>query len=119
MKSERLVLIVGDHNAHINTMAERVRDLGHSTVRMKSLDEAINLALERHITFAVAILEVPSDDYSVTRGYAPGFGLVLAKEERSQSLVHEDGSTIEYSERAQFALRSTEPVPLPVPAASE
>ncbi len=54
MKSEQPVLIVGDHNAHINTMAERVRDLGHSTVRMKSLDEAINLALERHITFAVA-----------------------------------------------------------------
>ena len=60
MKSEQPVLIVGDHNAHINTMAERVRDLGHSTVRMKSLDEAINLALERHINFAVAILEVPS-----------------------------------------------------------
>ena len=36
-------------------------------------------------------MEVPSGDYSVTRGYAPGFGLVLAKEERSQSLVHEDG----------------------------
>ena len=64
-------------------------------------------------------MDVPSDDCSVTRGYAPGFGLVLAKEERSQSLVHEDGSTIEYSERAQFALRSTEPVPPPVPAASE
>jgi len=64
-------------------------------------------------------MEVPFDDDSVTRGYAPGFGLVRAREERSQSLVHEDGSTIEYSERAQFALRSTEPVPPPVPAASE
>lgn len=36
-------------------------------------------------------MEVPSGDCSVTRGYAPGFGLVLAKEERSQSPVHEDG----------------------------
>ena len=62
-------------------------------------------------------MEVPSDDYSLTKGYAPGFGLVLAKGERSQTLVHEVAWTIEYSERAQFALRLSEPVPPPVPAA--
>lgn len=64
-------------------------------------------------------MEVPSGDYSVTQWYAPGVGLVLAKERRSRTLVHEDGSKIEYGERAQFALRSTEPGNAPVPAASE
>lgn len=64
-------------------------------------------------------MEVPSGDYTVTQWYAPGVGLVLAKEERSQTLIREDGSTMEYSERSQFALRSAEPGTAQVPAASE
>ncbi|MFT5441213.1 MAG: hypothetical protein ACI8W3_000253 [Myxococcota bacterium] len=51
-------------------------------------------------------MEVPSGDITVTTWYAPGVGLVLAKEERSQVLLMEDGTSIEYSERSQFALRS-------------
>lgn len=51
-------------------------------------------------------MEVPSGDITVTTWYAPGVGLVLAKEERSQLLLLEDGTSIEYSERSQFALRS-------------
>lgn len=53
-------------------------------------------------------MEVPDGDITVTRWYAPGHGLVLAKEERNQTLVLEDGSTMDYSERTQFALRSTD-----------
>ncbi len=53
-------------------------------------------------------MEVPSGDITVTRWYAPGHGLVLAKEERSQTVVLEDGTTMDYSERTQFALRSSD-----------
>ena len=64
-------------------------------------------------------MEVPSGDYTVTQWYAPGMGLVLAKEELRQTLVRGDGSSMEYSERNQFALRSVEPADAQVPAASE
>ena len=53
-------------------------------------------------------MEVPSGDVTLTRWYAPGHGLVLAKEERNQVVVLEDGTQIEYSERTRFALRSAE-----------
>ena len=53
-------------------------------------------------------MEVPSGEVSVTRWYAPGHGLVLAKEVRSQKLVLEDGTEMDYSERTQYALRSAE-----------
>lgn len=64
-------------------------------------------------------MEVPSGDYTVTQWYAPDIGLVLAKEELRQTLVRGDGSSMEYSERNQFALRSVEPADAQVPAASE
>lgn len=64
-------------------------------------------------------MEVPTGDVTLTRWYAPGVGLVLAKEERSQTLVFEDGTRMEYSERTQFALRSTDTVATAVPAAGE
>ncbi|MDP6979798.1 MAG: hypothetical protein QF570_14520 [Myxococcota bacterium] len=53
-------------------------------------------------------MEVPSGDVTITRWYAPGAGLVLAKEERNQTFVLEDGTQMNYSERTQFALRSAE-----------
>ena len=44
----------------------------------------------------------------MTIWYAPGVGRVLAKEVLSQTVILEDGATLEYSERTQFALRSNE-----------
>ncbi|MBW2723681.1 MAG: hypothetical protein JRE71_04780 [Deltaproteobacteria bacterium] len=64
-------------------------------------------------------MEVPSGDFSVTQWYAPGVGLVLAKEEISQTLVLEDGKSMDYSERSQFALRSTESTTAAAPASGE
>lgn len=64
-------------------------------------------------------MEVPSGDFSVTRWYAPGIGLVLAKEEFSQILVLEDGTQMDYSERTQFALRSTKSPGAAAPASGE
>lgn len=64
-------------------------------------------------------MEVPSGDFTVTRWYAPGIGLVLAKEEFSQILVLEDGTQMDYSERTQFALRSTESPGAAAPAPGE
>jgi hypothetical protein len=61
-------------------------------------------------------MEVPTGDFSLTQWYAPGVGLVLAKQEISQTLVLEDGKSMEYSERAQFALRSTELASAAAPA---
>lgn len=61
-------------------------------------------------------MEVPSGDYSVTQWYAPGVGLVLAKEEISQTLILEDGRSMNYSERTQFALRSSESAAAAAPA---
>ncbi len=64
-------------------------------------------------------MEVPSGDITITRWYAPGAGLVLAKEERSQTLVLEDGTQMNYSERTQFALRSAETETAVTPAAPQ
>lgn len=64
-------------------------------------------------------MEVPTGDLTLTEWYAPGVGLVLAKEERSQTLVFEDGTSMEYSERTQFALRSTDSAVAAVPASVE
>ncbi len=64
-------------------------------------------------------IEVPSGDFSVTEWYAPGVGRVLVKEKLEQMLVLEDGSTVEYSERTQFALRSFVLPSAAVPAAGE
>jgi hypothetical protein len=64
-------------------------------------------------------MEVPTGEVTLTEWYAPGVGLVLAKEERSQTLVFEDGTRMEYSERTQFALRSTDSPATAVPAAGE
>lgn len=64
-------------------------------------------------------MEVPSGDFTITEWYAPGVGLVLAKEEFSQILVLEDGTSMDYSERTQFALRSTEPAAAAAPAVGE
>lgn len=60
MRSERSIVVVGDHNAHMSTMVDRVRDLGHRTVRLKTLEEAIDFSGEHNLTFAAAILEVPT-----------------------------------------------------------
>ncbi|MCH7598357.1 MAG: hypothetical protein IH973_01260 [Myxococcales bacterium] len=64
-------------------------------------------------------MEVPSGDFTLTEWYAPGVGLVLAKEQRTQTLVFEDGTRVEYSERTQFALRSTDSALAAVPAADD
>lgn len=64
-------------------------------------------------------MEVPTGDYSITQWYAPGVGLVLAKEEINQTLVFEDGRSMDYSERTQFALRSTESPAAAAPAAGQ
>jgi len=53
-------------------------------------------------------MEVPEGTFSMTEWFAPGVGLVLTKEELSQVIVLEDGSRLDYSERTQFALRSSE-----------
>jgi len=53
-------------------------------------------------------MEVPEGSFTATEWYAPGVGPVLIKEELTQTIVLEDGTTLEYSERTQFALRSTE-----------
>ena len=60
MKSKASVLVVGDYNAHMSTLAERVRDLGHSILRLKTLEEAIDVATERKVEFDAALIEVPS-----------------------------------------------------------
>lgn len=64
-------------------------------------------------------IEVPTGDFTLTEWYAPGVGLVLAKKELKQTFVFEDGTSMEYSERTQFALRSTDEAVSPVPAAAE
>jgi hypothetical protein len=51
-------------------------------------------------------IEIPSGVLVITEWYAPGVGKVLAKEEISQTMVLADGSTLDYSERTQFALSS-------------
>ena len=53
-------------------------------------------------------MEVPDGTSTETVWYAPGVGRVLTKLELVQTLILEDGQTLEYSERTQFALRSTE-----------
>jgi hypothetical protein len=51
-------------------------------------------------------VEIPSGVLVTTEWYAPGVGKVLVKEEISQTMVLADGSTLDYSERTQFALSS-------------
>lgn len=51
-------------------------------------------------------IDVQSGQIVSTEWFAPGVGKVLAKEEISESMVLADGSTLDYTERTQFALSS-------------
>ena len=66
---------------------------------------------------------VPRHDMTVAFGAKPpsriSSRLVLAKEEIKQTLVFEDGRSMDYSEHTQFALRSTELPTAAAPAAGQ
>lgn len=57
MGRERAVAILGDHGALLGDLAERVRDLGHRTVRVKTFEEAIDFADERGVEYAAVFVE--------------------------------------------------------------
>ncbi|MCP4037529.1 MAG: PilZ domain-containing protein [bacterium] len=57
MQRERAVLVLGDHGALLGDLAERVRKLGHRTVRLKTLEEAIDFSYERNVEYATAFIE--------------------------------------------------------------
>ena len=110
MRREKTILVLGADSAHMSAMDERVRALGYRSVRAE-ISGVVEVYGSR--------MEVPTGEVTLTEWYAPGVGLVLAKEERSQTLVFEDGTRMEYSERTQFALRSTDSPATAVPAAGE
>ena len=53
-------------------------------------------------------IEVRDGSVVATEWYAPGVGVVLAKEETRQTLVLADDTIVEFSERTQYALREAE-----------
>jgi len=59
MTSQRSVLVLGDHETALASLAERSRGLGYRTVRAKTPDDAVRMARERGFRFAVALL--PAD----------------------------------------------------------
>jgi len=57
MRDERSVLVLGAHSAHMGSLADRARDLGYQTVRVKTPEEAIDLARERNLVYGVGLIE--------------------------------------------------------------
>ncbi len=57
MRTDRSVLILGVHSANMGSLADRVRDLGYPTVRVKTPQEAIDLSRERNLEYGVGFFE--------------------------------------------------------------
>jgi hypothetical protein len=57
MHGEESVLVLGAHSAHMGDLADRARDLGFRTVRVKTPEEAIDLARERNLVYGVGLIE--------------------------------------------------------------
>ncbi|MDP6979797.1 MAG: PilZ domain-containing protein [Myxococcota bacterium] len=66
MQRERAIAVLGDHGALLGDLAERVRDLGHRTVRVKTPEEAIDFAYERNVEYAAAFIEPMGLAYDLT-----------------------------------------------------
>lgn len=56
MPADHTVLVLGDHDTTLSSLAERCRRLGHRTVRAKTPQDAIDLAEQRGFTFGVALV---------------------------------------------------------------
>lgn len=57
MRRERSILVLGAHSAHMGALTDRIRALGYESIRVKTPNEAIEIAIERNLEYGVGLFE--------------------------------------------------------------
>lgn len=96
LHTETVVAVLGDYSASISNLAKRVQQLGHRTLRAKTLTRSIELADRRNLRFSAVLLdpEIHADPLGplldqVRRGTRCGDLVYLAAGKRPNPLARE------------------------------
>lgn len=57
MRREKSILVLGAHSAHMGALADQIRELDYESIRVKTPNEAIEIALERNLEYGVGLFE--------------------------------------------------------------
>ena len=113
MQREHAIAVLGDHGAVLGDLAERVRSLGHRTVRVKTLEEAIDFAYERNVEYAAAFIEPMGLAYDLAEAL---YSLRVQANSPEMCFIATGPSKLPAASTASPALLATRVGTTPIPA---